>query len=166
MIDSRDPCCPRLEPGETIFLVIRPETSSGKSRPRGALLQFVVVIWSWLYSVGRRRRNPLERESGVNNVTLPNRFYIAYSQEDSIRWAVWLGRYTFEKISKVLKVRLISVRNGESSANAKVGLIGQWKASCPKAKAWVSDTHVGLDGCMWHEKSYPGDRFINVLFYK
>lgn len=34
MIEQRDLCCPGLEPGETIVLVIRPETPSGKKRPR------------------------------------------------------------------------------------------------------------------------------------
>jgi len=77
MIDSRDPCCPGLEPGETIILVIRPETSSGKSRPRGALLQSVVAVWGRLYSVSRRHRSRFVRICGVANVTLLYRFYAA-----------------------------------------------------------------------------------------
>jgi len=44
MIDQRDLCCPELEPSETGFLAIRPETSGGKKRPRRALLQSAVVI--------------------------------------------------------------------------------------------------------------------------
>jgi hypothetical protein len=134
MIDSRDPRCPKLEPGETIFLVIRPETSSGKSRPRGALLQFDVAVWICLYRVGRRRRNFLERESGATSVTLPNRIYTAYPRGDRIRWAVWLGRYALEKVSRALKVRLIGVRNPELSANANAGLIELRTASNPKSK--------------------------------
>ena len=69
MIDSRDPYCPELEPGETIVLVIRPETSSGKSRPRRALLQFDAVVREGVYRVDGRRRSFFERKSGVNDVT-------------------------------------------------------------------------------------------------
>ena len=69
MIDSRDPYCPELEPGETIVLVIRPETSSGKSRPRRALLQFDAVVREGVYRVDGRRRSFFERKNGVNNVT-------------------------------------------------------------------------------------------------
>lgn len=71
MIDQRDLHCPGLEPSETSFLAIRPETPSGKKRPRRALLQSAVVILSRLHSVGRSHRDSSFGSCGGDNVTLP-----------------------------------------------------------------------------------------------
>jgi len=111
MIDQRDLHCPGLEPSETSFLAIRPETPSGKKRPRRALLQSAVVILSRLHSVGRSRRSSSFGSCGGDNVTLPYLDSIANlsKERNSSRWAVWLGRYTLEKISRVLKAQLIRV---------------------------------------------------------
>lgn len=55
----------------------------------------------------------LARAGGAVNVTLPFLDHTAYSEKsgDTSRWAVGLGRYGFERISKLLKVQLIPVRN-------------------------------------------------------
>jgi hypothetical protein len=63
-----------------------------------------------LYSVGRSLRSIPVRECGDTNVTLPFPDYIAnLEKRDSSRWAVWLGRYALEKVSRALKAQLIRV---------------------------------------------------------
>ncbi len=126
MIDQLDWRCPDTELGETTLPGTGLETSDGKRRPRGALLQSVVVVKARSYSVDRRRRRIGASQFGVNNVTLSYLSLIANPSQggDSYRWAVWLGRHSLEKVSRDLKVRLIPVRNREKSANAKAGLTG------------------------------------------
>ncbi len=43
---------------------------------------------------------------------------------DIRRWAVWLGRLTLEKISRVTNDQLKRVRNPPKSLRAKAGLTG------------------------------------------
>ncbi len=76
-MDQRGPCCPGPGPGETGFLVNRPETLGGKKRPRRALLQPGVVVKLRVYSVGRSRRSSDASLDGGVNVTLPIRNFTA-----------------------------------------------------------------------------------------
>jgi hypothetical protein len=43
---------------------------------------------------------------------------------DTRRWAVWLGRLTLEKVSRVTNGQLKRVRNPPKSLRAKAGLTG------------------------------------------
>ena len=45
------------------------------------------------------------------SVTPLSRFCIAYSQENSVRWIVWLGRYALDKGTRAPNALLIPVRN-------------------------------------------------------
>jgi hypothetical protein len=45
------------------------------------------------------------------NVTPLSWFDIAYLQEDSVRWIVWLGRYALDKETRAPNALLIPVRN-------------------------------------------------------
>ena len=89
MIDEPDYRCPKLEPGETLIAVIRPQTFGGKSRPRGTLLQSAVVIKARLYRVGRSLRSVDASSRGGKSVTLPFLSLVAYLARagDSCRWA-------------------------------------------------------------------------------
>ena len=43
-------------------------------------------------------------------------------------------------------------------------MTGSHKARDPAAKAWVSDTSVALNGCLWYQKSYLGDSIGELNF--
>jgi hypothetical protein len=90
--------------------VNRPETSSGKRRPRGALLQLDVVVRVSLYRVARTR---YQVESSDKNreksVTLAYESRTTYPSGNTIRWAVRLGRYSLDNGSREPKDQLIEV---------------------------------------------------------
>ncbi len=73
------------------------------------------------------------------NVTPPFCYHTAYPSGDTIRWAVWLGRYALEKLSRAPKGSLTEVRNLGKSARAKGSLTGFRTTRNPGAKAWPSD---------------------------
>jgi hypothetical protein len=66
------------------------------------------------------------RHSGSNNGTPAFFSEIANGTRvsDTRKWAVWLGRLTLEKISRVTHGQLKRVRNPLKSLRAKAGLTG------------------------------------------
>ncbi len=89
---------------------IRP-TPDGRLRPRGALQQPGAAVEPSLRSVGGSRRSGPCGGRGGANETPPLEGSAAYRvHRDNVRWAVWLGRHTPEKIAGVPKGRLRRVR--------------------------------------------------------
>ena len=57
-------------------------------------------------------------------------------------WAVWLGRLTLERVSRVTYGQLKRVRNPPKSLRAKAGLTGFSRLRNPERKRWSSDPQV------------------------
>jgi len=102
--------------------VQRPETSSGKQRPCGPLLQLVVVILQKMHSISRSVEVVISvaMEQQCNTT----HFYVRLLTllGDSSRRAVWLGRHPAEKISVGPNDKLIQLGNLELSVKAKACL--------------------------------------------
>jgi hypothetical protein len=61
------------------------------------------------------------------------------AREDKFRWAVWVGRLSWEKIAQLPQGQLKRNRNPLKSVMAKAGLMGPWTARGPDTKVWHSD---------------------------
>lgn len=102
----------------------RPETSSGKLRPCGTLLQLVVVALVRMHRIGRSVDTIISVfvEQSCNTTHLLLKLLTLL--EDTNRRAVWVGRRPAENISVGPKDKLIQLGNLELSAMAKACLTG------------------------------------------
>ena len=98
---QREPRCPRLESGEIDLLAHSPVPSRCKRRPRGALLQPVVVLRVGMCRVGGSRRSPDASSDGGNDETPLFLIRNTHPLVGNIgRWAVWVGRHALKKITR------------------------------------------------------------------
>ena len=88
---------------------------------------------------------PFFRVGRSNDVTLAfsvNMANLSEAGKDTCRWAAWVGRHTFEKISKVPQGQLNRNRNPVVSVRAQAGLMVFWTTRNAETKVWPRDPYA------------------------
>ena len=85
---------------------------------------------------------------------------LTWLAKDTIRWTVWLGWHSAEKVSAEPKGELNRVRNPVWSARAKARLTGFGTRTNSGQKCWPSDPLCFINRSQGRPKSYSGDNRV------